>query len=362
MKNLNNLLLIALILSVTIITSCKKEKEEETTISAASDGFMDGVLIANEGSYGSGNGSISYYNTSENTITNNIFDDANNRPLGDVVQSVAKFDGKAYICVNASNKLEIVNGKDFKSLVTLYVNQPRYFVADNDKGYISKWGDGGKVMILDLATNSISDSVDVGSGPEGMAIANNKLFVANSGGFMSDSTISIVDLSSKTVTNITIDAFNPNSITVDLDDNIWVLAKGMTLYDANWNAIGNEPSKLIKINSSTNAIEKTIKLFDDVHPTTIGISKNKDVLYYGGGFGVTGIYALGYQAGSALGNTPVVNESFYGFLINSSNGEIFALKDNSSSNGTLYRYDTQGTELGQYEVGVFPNGGTDKRD
>lgn len=353
------ILSIALITGIISFQSCKKADPPVTSETPTEVDYSNGVLISNEGAFGSSNGSISQYNPLNNSVTNNIFNSINNRPLGDVVQSVKRYNGLAYICVNNSNKVEVVDGTSFKEIATVTgVDQPRYMTANGNTGYISSWNNNGEIAILDLATNLISGTIQVGEGPEKMAIANNYLYVANSGGFGVDSTISVIDLTTNTLkTTITLTAYNPSTVIKGSDNNIWVLAKGRTLFDANWNVIGEDPSKLFKINSTTNTIESTTNLFSNDHPNSMDISPDGSTLYVGGSFGFKAIYSINTTTPKTP-TTPFINEANYGFFVNSSNGNIFILQEASAANGKLLRYNASATKLGEYTVGIFPNGGS----
>ncbi len=357
-----NLLLILALAAGLFFTACKKESvEEEPTPEPVDNGYAEGVLISNEGAFGAGNGSISYFDTDKNTITNELFKTVNNIPLGDVVQSVYRGEKYTYVCVNASNKVEVINSKTFETVATITdIPQPRFAIENDGKLYVSCWGNGGQIKTIDTESNLIIDSIMVGTGPEGIAIAANKLFVANSGGFGIDSTISVIDLSNNNISTIILDAYNPGSLAVDASSNVWVLAKGNIIYDASWNPIGHNPSKLFSINSTTNSIGKTINLFADKHPARMAISGNKERIYYGAGYGFTGIFKLNIHDTSADPNS-FIDGDYYGFLVNENNEEIFALSAPFGANGLLTRYAANGDKIDENEVGIFPNGGVSKR-
>lgn len=357
-----NFILMLALAAGLFFTACKKESEdEEPTPDPVDYGYAVGILISNEGAFGQGNGSISYFDTDKNTVTNNLFKTVNSLPLGDVVQSVYRGETYTYACVNASNKIEVIDSKTFESIATIEnIPQPRYAVENNGKLYVSCWGNGGQVKIIDIETNSITDSIIVGSGPEGVLITNNTLYVANSGGFGADSTISVIDLNDNSSTVITLDAYNPAALVLDAGGNLWALAKGNILYDASWNPIGHNPSKLFSINTTSNSVGKTIDLFSDKHPTKLDISKNKERLYYGSGYGFDGIYKINIHATSAESNAHI-DGSYYGFLINKYTDEIFALTGPFGANGLLIRYTSEGEKIDENEVGIFPNGGASKR-
>jgi len=325
-----------------------------------------GVLISNEGTFGVGNGSISYYDTDNESITNEIFQLENGRSLGDVVQSVNRIGDYVFIQVNNSNKIEVVDGKSFAEVGAIQnLTQVRYAVGDENTAYASAWGTwgaDGKVYIIDVNTLAVTDSVATGLGPEAMVLANNKLFVANSGGWGYDNSISVIDPSNKTVLETIEVGANPKSMVLDENDKLWVLCSGSALYDANWTPIGHNPSKLVQINTTDYTVIKEISLFDEQHPAKLAINPEGNMLYIGAGFGFNGIYTLDIND-AGFAETQLVSKSFYGFEVNPADGVIFAYEAlNFTERGKLYRYSDAGVELGNYLVGIAPNGSSLKRD
>ncbi len=357
MKKITFLSLIMLSLSIILFQSCDKD---DYTPKGIYDG---GVFISNEGTFGQGNGSVSYYNFTGDSVVNNIFEKANNRTLGDVVFSVSLFNEKAYICVNASNKIEVAGQYNFNELGVIdTLPMVRHFIGnDATKGYASVWGDGGQVKVIDLSTNTVTKSIDVGNGPENMLIVSNKLYVANSGGFTEDNSISVISTETdELIKTITLDGDNPVDLLTDKSGNLWVLCMGKTIYDANWVPTGNTPAKLFRINTSTDTPEAYAVLSEDTHPNNIEISPDGNYLYYGGGFGFNGIYKIDLASLTVTAN-PLIEKYFYGFSIYQ-NGEIFAAEATSfTDNGILYRYQADGTLIKQYTVGIAPNGASYKR-
>src|SRR2546421_1774917 len=99
-----------------IITGCKKD--EKPLPATASLNLTNGVFITNEGSFGNGDGSVSFFRPASHEIINDVFMTVNHRPLGDVVQSMILFNNKGYIVVNNSQKIEVVNKNNFSSTGT----------------------------------------------------------------------------------------------------------------------------------------------------------------------------------------------------------------------------------------------------
>lgn len=352
MKNLNNLLILALISMGLFISSCDN-KEDDIEPKGK---YENGILICNEGVYGQGNGSVSFYSYDTDSVSNEIFKAENNRPLGDVVQSLTREDDKVLIVVNNSNKVEIVNSDDFKSIASVDVMQARYIAVENNKAYVSSWANGGKVYVLDLDNYTIIDSVEVGSAPEGLIIENDKLYVANTGwGY--EQTVSIIKLSDLSIVKVlNVDADSPSHFVKDKNDMIWVLANGRVEYDQNYNVVGHTASALIQINPNNDEIANHMWLFNEKHPAKLGINKAEDKLYVGGGWGFQGLYAVNITATSAP-TSPFIDELNYGFVIDHENDVIFLLQESYTSNGKLIRYKADGTKIKEYTVGIYPGGG-----
>src|SRR5688572_9286512 len=103
------------IFSIAFI-ACDKEDDEPDTPSNPSS---PGVYIVNEGAFGSGNSSISFFDFQTNAVTNNIYQTTNGVPLGDVAQMMLVHQGKGYIVVNNSQKIEVVDSDNCTSIGTI---------------------------------------------------------------------------------------------------------------------------------------------------------------------------------------------------------------------------------------------------
>jgi hypothetical protein len=68
-----------------------------------------GLVILNEGSYANNNAEISFLDYENNTISNSIFNTANNKSLGDVAQDIILVNGNYYITINNSNTIMVIN-------------------------------------------------------------------------------------------------------------------------------------------------------------------------------------------------------------------------------------------------------------
>jgi len=162
--------------------------------------YSKGIFVVNEGPFG-GTGTISWYNPDTGEIQDSLFEKANNgASLGQFVQSLTFFNDKAYIVVNGANRVVVVDAQTFEFLDTIGgLALPRFFLPlDNNTAYVSQWGaDGltGSVAKVDLNTHKILKIIPTGFGPEKMVRLNDRVYVANSGGYGRDTSITEIVLS-----------------------------------------------------------------------------------------------------------------------------------------------------------------------
>ena len=195
-------------------------------------------------------------------------------------------------------------------------------------------------------------------GPEQAIYAGGNILVCNGGAYDHDSTVSVIDPVTDKVIQTVVVGDNPKEMVVDRNNNIWVLCYGYIKYDGSFNIILETPSKLVKLSGDTYQNVGEYLISATQHPQHIDISKDKSVVYFGGGFGYAGIYAMDV-ASLVIPATPLIDGSkfFYGFNVNPANGEIFALDATDfTTPGILRRYSAQGSLIKQYTAGVAPNG------
>ncbi len=76
--------------------------------------YPKGIFVVNEGPFG-GTGTISWHNPDTGETQDSLFEKANNGAvLGQFVQSLTFFNGKAYIVVNGANRVVVVDAKTFQ--------------------------------------------------------------------------------------------------------------------------------------------------------------------------------------------------------------------------------------------------------
>jgi len=334
MKNFFNFLLLCV---VTIFISCEKT---DLTNQSVSSGYSHGIYVVNEGNYGQNNASVTYINTDSNIVINDVFQKANNRSLGDVAMCLGFAGGKGFIVVNNSYKIECVDLKTFKTVqVITGFTYPRYFLKINDNtAYVTDGNFAGKVYVIDVNMMKKTDSIPVGYGPENMVLVNNNVFVANSGGWGIDSTLSVINpATNKVFTTVKVDAF-PTDLVVDANNNVWALCQNY----------------LVCVNGSNFTVLKKIPLLHSseyYNPHRMAIDQSKTTIYIAEDDGVKAISITALS----VPTIPLIARKFYGLDVNPSNGQIFGCNaENYSQKGFVIRYKNTGEIIDSIQVGMIP--------
>lgn len=131
-------------LLVLSLSACEYEDDFPAGVG---EGNIEAIVL-NEGRIGTNMGAISvlYRN---GMVSPDVFRVVNNRPLGDVAQSITMINGKYFVTLNNSKKIEIVNPSTFKSEGTILYTQaglPRQIVSVSDT----------TAIVSDLLSNNVS--------------------------------------------------------------------------------------------------------------------------------------------------------------------------------------------------------------
>jgi hypothetical protein len=342
----------AILLLSGVFTSCENSGGDEVPPGK----YEHGGFVVNEGTFGSGNASVSFIDFKTDTIHNEIFYTENQRPVGDVLQTVFLHDDLAYLVVNESDKVEVVHISDFREKATITgLNGPRYMAASGNKGYISQWGEGGSVAVVDLATHEVKKIIPAGTGPEGILAIGNTIWVANGGGWAVDSTLMIIDTATDEIIHTLTVGYNPKEMVTDSREDVWALCYGHIVYNSDWSVANEFGSNLVKISAQDLLPVKEIPIGETLHPQHLDINKPQHTLYVGGGFGFSGIYKI-HTSETSFPEIPAIKGFFYGFNIHSVNHEIYACEaPDFTQPGKIHIFSEDGIKKDEYTAGIGPN-------
>ena len=303
----------------------------------------NGVLIACEGTFRWENGSVSYFDFSTKQVSNNLFFTVNSRPLGDVVQSIAVNDKKAFIIVNNSNKIEVVDMPAFKSCGTITgINSPRYLIfVSETKAYVSSLY-GNVIYIVNPATLKVTGTLNTGSSTEQLLWVNDKILAAN---WSHGNKIYVINPANDNIVSTINTGIEPNSMTLDKNNKLWVLCSGGYAH--------NENATLIRLNSNSFEKEKTYTFSSGSYPTKLCFNGARDTLF----FLDKGIFNMSISS-SVLPEKPFINQgnrNFYGLAYDASAPQILVTNVlDFQQPGYVHRFKSSGLPIDSFKVSIGP--------
>jgi hypothetical protein len=336
---------ISLIFICLLSYSCVKDKPQEPLKSAITINSASSVLVINEGGFGYNNAEISIYDPTSSSVVDDYFKQQNNGAiLGDVCQSITKYNNRYYLVMNNSHKIVVVNETDFVKTSTINgFNSPRNLLPITyNKAYVSDLY-SNSIQIVDLNSNSISGSINCMKGTEEMALLYNRAFVTNS-----NSTYCYVI---NTSTDLLTDSINigkgASSVVIDKNAKVWILAGG--------NSGANEVGKLVKINPLNLQIELSLNFNLSDSPNKLCINKSRDTLYYLN----KGVCQFPIIS-TSLPTNPLINQGskiYYGLGINPKDYTIYVSDAiDYSQKSKIEIYKPNGTFVTNFNAGIISNG------
>ena len=265
-----------------VITSCSKdpirEKETNPPEPPVTTSYENGIFVINEGNFNWGNASVTFIDPVNDRVEQNIFEEINNRSLGDVASGMKVFSGHGFIVVNNSNRVEVVAMKDFTSVASITgFNSPRCIeFIDSTKAYVTNLIKD--ISVNDLQTLSVKKSIITPNWTEGMIRYKNMVFFSSIGGYslpnaQRNPQILIVDTDEDIIVDSIKTGKEPLGIVMDRKNKIWVLCTGG--YD------GFEAPTLLRIDPDLRIVEKTF-VFQNVKdaPSQLCINSLGYTLYF----------------------------------------------------------------------------------
>ena len=340
-------------LSLTfLLFSCEIDSQSPIGVDSGtpSKDYQNGFFVINEGNFDWGKATLTFIHQNgidEGRVENNIFERVNNEPLGNVGQSMTIHNGKGYIVVNNSQKIEVVNPTTLEKIATITnLHSPRYFIGINDsKAYVSTiYRD--LIYVVDLQTNRIAREIRTSDWTEKMAKLGNYIWVTSHDA----GKVWVIDTrNDEIVHTITTPAGDKWVVADEAQNRIWILAAGSD----------TENAKLIT--SSLSEIRRTeSRIFDEEEkPKFLSVYNNN--LYW---ISDNNLYQLSsFQTDSRLPQTPfieglgTVNTLIYNAVISPKNGRLlFADALDYQQEGYIFEYDLQTKrEVERYKVGIIPN-------
>lgn len=341
---------VATAILLSCLVACHRT-EPEPENQPVTDVCATGIYILNEGLFQMNNSSISYYDFATGDFIEDVFLTRNGRGLGDGGNDLKKYGSKLYCVVTNSNRLEIMNLEDATSLKSIPLDgkQPRKIAFHSGKAYISCFD--GTVLRLDTATLEIDGTMSVGSNPEGLCIANHKLYVANSGGLNYPNyghTVSVVDLSTFSVLKNIDVVKNPAVLLSDDEGDVYLACLGNYI---------DIPYTFQKIDSHTDEVVNTFEW------PVLNFAIQGDFAYL---YSYDFIDHTSWVKVMDITTDKIVRDNFvtdstviqtpHSIDVNPLNGDVY-ISDayNSTVNGDVYCFNREGKKKFSRAAGLNPN-------
>jgi hypothetical protein len=306
-----------------------------------------GAYIVNEGTWGRGNASLSYYDLETFGVFNDIFQAANGRSLGDVANQMVVRNGRGYIVVNNSNRIEVIDLASNQAAGTINTG------AGSSPRQIAFWGDSvllvtalydNSVLLFSLEGQNQLSRIQVGDNPEGIVVTNGKAFVANSG-LGSGRTMSVISLLTRQVIKTIVVGDNPSSVALSSEGLVYVVCGGF--YNDFSNPNDDTPAKVAIVDPRSDTVVDSLLLGG--HASVIALTLD------GRGYIPTSnrVVAIDTRVRRVIGT--FVNGSYYGVGVEEVSGDVYLTNPKDYLQpGEVFVYAANGQLRNRFGVGVIP--------
>jgi YVTN family beta-propeller protein len=312
-----------------------------------------GVYVVNEGTFLASNAELSYISEDRSNASGSVFSGTNpGRTLGDVAQHAQASDGKLFVVVNNSRKIEVLEAGTHRWLRTIALTRaPRAIeVVSPLRAFVTNMD--STVSVLDLSGGVVTKDIVVGTNPEGLIRYGDRLYVFN-GGWGYGSTISVIDLMAENVVATIPTPPGPSYGVLGTSGLMHVLCTGSVA----WVGGVDVPGAVLTIDAASGVVGDTLPLAQPAN--RIAADAAGDLYVTISGAGGSGVLKLTGGSSPAVVPSMLVSGSFYGIGVDRTRSELYlSLAGDFVSNGTVQVYTLSGTLVRTYVagIGVAPNG------
>ena len=248
--------LLYLILFLFLLSSCDDMKDVPTPVDLPeTPGESGKIFVLSEGLFNMNNSTLSLINFENRTIKPDFFSSVNDRKLGDTANDMKIYGNWLWIVVNVSSQIEVIDINSGISVRRIPIfndrgvaRQPRFITFSGIKAYVCSFD--GTVTRIDISTLTVDGNVSCGRNPDGITVANGKVYVSNSGGLDQpdyDNTVSVIDLNTFTeIKKITV-GVNPYKMETDNEGDVYVVSRGNNSdIKANWSRINSQTDEVVQ--------------------------------------------------------------------------------------------------------------------
>lgn len=316
-----------------------------------------GVYVANAGGFGNQNSSITIYNPETGAMQE--LPPQGQAGFASYIQSIRVVDGSLYVLFGETGTVDVYDVASNEQTGQIAgIPNPRYLAVDGDQAYVTSQDYGPNASdldVVDLASGTVVDSVNVSGTPEDVTVVGDRVAVAL-GAFGFGSNIALVDRQNLDVQTVDVGCTGPRSL-VGTGSRVVVFCTGRA-------PNGEDPGvpgavRVVNVADGTIATDLAVDLDTQISSASFGqhvyfspaaseayaLLATGEVLRYGLDGSTTRLDVSGAPAG-AVGYDARTEQLYVGRL--AASGNPF------DTPGTITIHDRSGTALDTLNGGIAP--------
>ncbi|MFD1294044.1 YncE family protein [Lutibacter holmesii] len=321
--------LLSIFLLSVLFVSCDDDDEPQLP----KGDYENGIIISGEGV---ATGSVYFVSDDYVTTESLIYKNVNGADLGVYLQSISFDDDYAYIIVDNQNTIVVVDRYTFEYVgeITTDLILPRYMVIEDGIGYATNWGStydatDDFVAVIDLDAFEVTSTIPVGNGPERIVEENGKLYVSHKGAWSTNNIVTVIDIDTQATSEITV-GDNPDELFVNNSGDLVVLSEGRTIYDENWNWLGQTDAVITTIDTNSDTVSSELAFPSGSNPSLM--VEDDSYIYYNLG---SSIYKMDVSATSLPTTALLETEAAYLYGLEVEDDSVYTLDANFSGESKM---------------------------
>ncbi len=344
----------ALLATAAFFTSCSPDDDDN-------DGGIGSIYIVNYGSYGSVTSTLTTYDAVAMETSQGAYKNANDGDaMTSSVQYAAQIGDEIYFMGNEADQVFEVNAQTLVQSTNPVADdlvKPRFCVSYGDYLYISCWGGNvwsdetlSYIAKFNKSSRTVESTISLPGGPEGLAIANGKIFAALN---YKDS-VAVISIDEETVSYIATPAVSTYFLK-DADDNLYVSLI------STWSDYSTETG-LGYINTKDQTLEATYQLdgVNSDYGQIMAFNSNKSKIYLATSSGypnyLGGVYIFDVASGKFEEET--LTNGIAGIssvAVNPETNDVYVqVSESTTAAGQMRVFNSTGDSLTTVATGISP--------
>lgn len=300
-----------------------------------------GLFITCEGNFTSDNATLCFYDTAARSVDNEVFLRANGMKLGDVAQSMTIRGKKAYVVVNNSGVIYVLDTDTFRvtGLIQGVVSPRNIHFTNDTTAYVTDLYDP-HITVVDTRNNRIRSRISTNNhkSTEQLVQLGDEVFV-NCWSY--DRKILVFDARHDRLIDSVEVGWQPTSLALDRRGKLWTLVEG-----------DGSPA-LLRIDPASRRIEQTFALPGGMRPSQLTLNGARDTLY----FICRDVWRMPVEAVSlpTVPFLPYAETTYFSLGVDPVNSEVY-IGDaiDYVQHGAVYRFTPRGLPVDTLRVGINP--------